>query len=207
MGDRIERFPLFPLGVVAMPHELIPLHIFEPRYREMIALCRREDREFGIVWAGDDGLRETGCACAVEQVLREFDDGRLDILSRGTRPLRIAGELEHVPYPAATVELLDDEAEPVDPEALEDARGAYADLVLAVTDEPPDAERLDGMGAYAIAATVEIGLEAKQTLLDLRSERARLRFVTRLLRGHRKRLDRIERDQARARSNGKIRLR
>ena len=62
------------------------------------------------------------------------------------------------------------------------------------------------MGAYEMAATVEFGLEAKQGLLDLRSENARLRLVTRLFRAAAKRLDFVERAQARARSNGKVRF-
>lgn len=206
MGDRVEQFPLFPLEVVALPHELVPLHIFEERYQAMIARCLEEGIEFGIVWAADDGLRATGCACAIDRVLRELDDGRLDILGRGTRPLRIHGDLRDVPYPAGTIEFLEDKPEAPHGPTVEAARAAYADLVLAVTDEPPDVDRLDGMDAYAMAATVELGLVAKQGLLDLRSENARLRLVTRLFRGAFKRLDYIARAEARARSNGKVRF-
>lgn len=206
VGVRVEQFPLFPLGIVALPHELVPLHIFEPRYREMTARCLAEDLEFAIVWASDDGLQPTGCACTIERVVHEHDDGRMDILTVGTRPLAIHGDLEEVPYPAGTVEFLEDDSEPLDPSSLEDARGAYADLVLAVTDEPPEVERLEAMDSYAMAATVELGLAAKQQLLQLRSESARLRMITRLFRGALKRLDYLERAEARARSNGKVRF-
>ena len=66
MPDRLRRdFPLFPLGIVALPGELIPLHIFEERYKTMIEECLGQEREFGIVWLSDDGLREVGCACAI----------------------------------------------------------------------------------------------------------------------------------------------
>jgi Lon protease-like protein len=120
--------------------------------------------------------------------------------------VRVHGELDEVPYPAGTVEFVDDLDEPADPATTEEAHAAYGDLVLAVTDEPPDAERLAGMDAYAMAATVEIGLDAKQALLDLRSETARLRLISRLFRGALKRLDYLERAEARARSNGKVRF-
>jgi Lon protease-like protein len=206
MGARIEQFPLFPLEVVALPHELVPLHIFEQRYQEMTARCLAENLEFGIVWATADGVQTTGCACAIDRVLRELDDGRLDILTVGTRPLAIRGDLEDLPYPAGTVEFLEDQPEPADQSCVEQARSAYADLVLAVTDEPPDVDRLDEMDSYAMAATVELGLDAKQRLLDLRSENARLRLVTRLFRAQIKRLDYVERAEARARSNGKVRF-
>ena len=86
------------------------------------------------------------------------------------------------------------------------AHEAYADLVQRATDRDPDKEELGGMGAYAMAATVDFGLDAKQGLLDLRSENARLRLVTRLFRAAIKRLDFVDRAQARARSNGKVRF-
>jgi Lon protease-like protein len=206
MGERVEHFPLFPLELVALPHELIPLHIFEERYRVMVARCLEERREFGIVWASEDGVRTTGCACTIEKVLHEHDDGRLDILARGTRPLRVLGDLDAVPYPAAHVELLDEPSDPADPATEEAAHAAYGDLVREVTDEEPESERLAAMDAYAMAATVELGLDAKQGLLDMRSEDARLRLVTRLFRAAVHRMDMVDRAQARAASNGKVRF-
>jgi len=206
MGSVTREFPLFPLGIVALPTELVPLHIFEERYRTMIAECLEADSEFGIVWLSDDGLKGVGCACRVERVLERLPDGRMNIVCRGTRPFRIIERLEHLEYPAGDVEWLDDKDEDADAKTVETARAAYAELVEQATDEPPEAEKLAGMSAYDMAATVDFGLEAKQGLLDLRSENARLRLVTRLFRAATKRLDFIERAQARARSNGKVRF-
>jgi Lon protease-like protein len=206
MGDLTEDFPLFPLGVVALPTELVPLHIFEPRYRTMIGECLERESEFGIVWLSDDGLRATGCACRVEDVLERMPDGRMNIACRGTRPFRLLEPREHLEYPAGVVEWLEDKVELPDPKTLEAAREAYSALVVEATDEEPDPERLAAMRAYDMAATVDFGLDAKQGLLDLRSENARLRLVTRLFRAAVKRLDYVERAQARARSNGKVRF-
>ncbi|CAA9529111.1 MAG: ATP-dependent protease La domain protein [uncultured Solirubrobacteraceae bacterium] len=103
--------------------------------------------------------------------------------------------------------LEDDEAEElVDEEAQSEAREAYAELVEQATDKELTPEELAELSAYGMAATVDFGLDAKQGLLDLRSENARLRLVTRLFRAATKRLDFIERAQARARSNGKVRF-
>jgi len=201
-----QDFPLFPLGIVALPFEAVPLHIFEPRYRTMIAECLESGSEFGIVWASDDGLRQIGCACEIAEVLERHDDGRLDILTRGTRPFRLVEAHENLPYPAGTVEWLEDKPEQLDETTVRAAHEAYAALVEQATDAEPERERVDAMSAYAMAATVDFGLEAKQGLLSLRSENARLRLVTRLLRAALKRLDFIERAQARARSNGKVRF-
>ena len=201
-----ERLPLFPLEIVALPSELVPLHIFEERYKTMIGECLEDESEFGIVWATDDGLRATGCACEVAQVLERLPDGRMNIVCRGTRPFRVLEQVEDGPYPAGLVEWLDDKPEPVDPATLAAAQEAYNDLVEQATDEPAEREKLAGMSAYDMAATVDFGLEAKQGMLDLRSENARLRLVTRLFRAAIKRLEFIERAQARARSNGKVRF-
>jgi Lon protease-like protein len=207
MPDRVVRdFPLFPLGIVALPHELVPLHIFEERYRTMIGECLERGTEFGIVWAGEEGLRPVGCAMEITEVLERMDDGRLNILTRGTRPFRIMDEQHDLPYPAGTVEFLTDKSERADAKTRAAAHEAYGSLVEQATDRTPDADELGSMSAYEMAATVDFGLDAKQGLLDLRSENARLRLVTRLFRAASKRLDFIERAQARARSNGKVRF-
>lgn len=201
-----SEFPLFPLGLVALPGELVPLHIFEDRYKAMMSRCLSSDDEFGIVWLSDDGLRDVGCAMEIEKVLEQLEDGRMNLLARGTRPVRVLERQAHLPYPAGIVEFIEDRPEEPDEELTTGARAAYADLVRRATDRELEAEELDSMTAYAMAATVDFGLEAKQGLLDLRSENARLRLVTRLFRAATKRLDFVDRAQARARSNGKVRF-
>jgi Lon protease-like protein len=207
MTDEVTPdFPLFPLALVALPGELVPLHIFEERYKTMMAECLRDGTEFGIVWMSDDGLRDIGCACEIERVLEQLDDGRLNLLARGTRPFRVIERQAHLPYPAGVIEFVEDRGDDPDAQLAGAARAAYADLVKRATDQEPEEQELDDMDAYDMAATVDFGLEAKQGLLDLRSENARLGLVTRLFRAAAKRLDFVDRAQARARSNGKVRF-
>jgi Lon protease-like protein len=206
MADRSEAFPLFPLGLVALPSELVPLHVFEPRYRVLVGECLEQGTEFGIVWASEDGDRPVGCAVEIAEVLERFPDGRLNIATRGTRPFRVLERRDDRPYPAGDVEFLEDKAEEQDEGTAEAAREAYRELVREAADRELDDDELAAMDAYAMAATVDFGLEAKQGLLDLRSENARLRLVTRLFRAALRRLDFIERAEARARSNGKVRF-
>jgi Lon protease-like protein len=203
---RSEEFPLFPLGIVALPGEMVPLHIFEERYKKMMNECLEEQKEFGIVWLADDGLRENGCACEIDRVLERTEDGRMNLLTRGTRPFRVLERQAHLAYPAGVIEFLEDREEAVDAELLQKAHDAYADLVRRATDSDPDAGELAEMDAYGMAATVDFGPDAKQGLLDLRSENARLRLVTRLFHAAVERLALIERAQERARSNGKVRF-
>lgn len=206
-ANRTESgFPLFPLELVTLPTETVPLHIFEERYRTMISHCLAEGREFGIVWMADDGLRDVGCACRIERVLEELEDGRMNILVRGTGAIRVLERQGHLPYPAGVVERLEDREEAVDAALADQTRAAYAVLVERATERRLDPEELGNLDAYGMAATVEFGLEAKQGLLELRGENARLRLALRLFRAAAKRMDFIDRAQARARSNGKVRF-
>ena len=172
----------------------------------MIGECLEREAEFGIVWAAEDGQRPIGCAMEIAEVLERMDDGRLNILTRGTRPFRVLAERDDLPYPAGTVEFLEDKEEDADARTARSAHEAYGELVEQATDRTMDPEELAAMTAYQMAATVDFGLEAKQGLLDLRSENARLRLVARLFRAAIKRLAFVERAQERARSNGKVRF-
>ena len=131
---------------------------------------------------------------ALRQVLpREAERLRPDH-RRGVPLVDVVGQPGHVGHRDAGHDL----------EAAGAAREAYAELVRQATDRTPDPGELGGMSAYQMAATVEFGLDAKQGLLDLRSETARMKLVTRLFRAAVRRLDYVERAQARARSNGKV---
>ncbi len=204
-------FPLFPLGIVALPTESVPLHIFEERYRTMIEQCLQAEpgspeREFGIVWLSDEELKRVGCACEIERVLERMDDGRLTILVRGTRVFRLLRRQDGLPYPAGVVEFLSEPKEAPDRELARDAHTLYAELVEQATDRTLSEEELGAMDAYGMAATVDFGTDAKQELLELRSENARLRLLTLLFRAAIKQIELVERAQLRAQSNGKVHL-
>jgi Lon protease-like protein len=205
VGEQLDRFPLFPLGIVMLPTELVPLHIFEDRYKLMIGECLEQDREFGIVWLSDNGLSEIGCAGQVTQVLEKMDDGRMNILVQGTRPFRLLERIPDLPYPAGTIEVLDDDEPAAEAPATEAARERYATLVQRVTDRRPDAAELDALDSYGMAATIEFAPEPKQQLLEERSEAERLKLVSAMLDQTLKKLEISERAGELARTNGKLR--
>jgi Lon protease-like protein len=206
LDRRQEGFPLFPLGIVALPSETVPLHIFEDRYKRMIEECLEHEREFGIVWLSDDELKPVGCACEIERVLERMDDGRLNILARGTRPFRLLERQHQLPYPAGMVEFLAESEEEHDLYAAQAAQELYRELVVQATDREISAAELRRLDAYDMAATVEFPVEEKQQLLELRSENARLRLLERLLQTALEHLDLLERARVRALSNGKVRF-
>ena len=205
---RTRDFPLFPLGIVALPGERVPLHIFEERYKVMIAHCMEFDpgderRSFGILWLADQELKAVGCACEVESILERLEDGRINILALGTRPLRVIERQEDFAFPAGVVEFLEDEGSQ-DSAAAERSRGLYRELVLRATERELDADELAAMSGYDIAATVEFPVEQKQQLLELRSEGARMRLLSSMLRDALARLQVANLAEVRARSNGRV---
>ena len=204
MGDVIERFPLFPLGIVLLPGEVVPLHIFEDRYKRMIGHCLEAEEEFGIVWLSDDGLRDVGCGARVTTVVERFDDGRLNILVEGTAAFRLLRRVDDMPWPAGDVQPLEDFEAGVDPEVAAEARRRYADLVERATTSRPSEDALAELSAFGMAATVEHPNEAKQALLELRTEDDRMRMVGELCRTAMKRLEYAEDAAERASTNGSV---
>ena len=203
-GDVLERFPLFPLGLVLLPQELVPLHIFEERYKLMIGECLENDSEFGILWLSDEGLRDIGCTARITRVIERFEDGRMNILVEGDQPFRLLRRIEEMPYPAGDVELLEDFDPDADPELAEQARARYAELVEAATEDKADLAEIAGLDAYGMAATVEHPPEAKQALLELRAENDRLRMVEEMFRTAIKRVAYAEEAAERAQTNGSV---
>jgi Lon protease-like protein len=204
MTTASERFPLFPLGLVMLPGEVVPLHIFEPRYRLMIGECLEGETGFGIVWTGEEGLRDVGCGAEVTKLLERLEDGRMNILAQGTRPFHLARRIEDMPYPAGDVEWLDDEASTADADAAAAGRGAYADLVERVTETRPELADLEEMGAYDMAATIAFDAPEKQELLELRDEGERMRRLAALCAAALERMTKSREAAARASSNGKV---
>ena len=209
MAEIVERFPLFPLGLVLLPHEVVPLHIFEERYKTMIGECLAEEREFGVIWLSSDGLREVGCSAAIARLLERMDDGRMNILVEGSRPFRLLRRVDELAYPAGDVALLEDDParEQIDAGVARAARERYAEVVARATDTRPEPNELAALDAYRMAATLDFDLEHKQELLELRSEEERLRRLEALAGETLARLELAERAGELARSNGRARPR
>ena len=204
MSESIDGFPLFQLGLVLLPGEAVPLHIFEERYKVMIGECLEEGREFGIIWLADDALKDVGCSARITHVLERFDDGRMNIIVEGTDPFRLERRIGELAYPAGDIELLDDDSD-ADEASLERTRTGYADLVEQVTGTRPEPEALAELSAYGMAATLDIALSAKQALLELRSEPARLEQLEALFAEAIKRIRKAARVAEQASGNGHLR--
>ena len=172
---------VFPIGAVLLPTERLPLHIFEPRYRELIGECIDSGGELGMLFEDEDGLRDLGTLATVDEVVERFEDGRLNVVVAGTRPFRVVAWTEGRSFRTAEVETLDDVEDPPDESQAGHALGLFRRLAeQAGSDvEPPepDSDRL----SYELAGRVEFTTDVKQELLESRSERERLERVAELL--------------------------
>jgi Lon protease-like protein len=177
----MDEIGLFPLGLVLLPTEQVPLHIFEPRYRELIAECLDAGEPFGLVFADDDGLRQTGTLASVVEVTDRFDDGRLNVVVEGGERFRLVELTEGRTFHTGTIEPLGDLEDPPAPEEVERAMKVFSRLVelTGAEVEPPDVE--GGQPSFAIAARFELAPELKLELLEQTSERARLARLCEIL--------------------------
>ncbi len=205
--------PLFPLEIVLLPEEPLPLHIFEDRYKEMIGECLRAkeehsgQQEFGVVLARENEMRTAGCCAKIVNVTRKYPDGRLDIFTVGTRRFEILYTDQERPFLRAGVEFFDDDAgadAPGDAEA-ERAIELFGELVKRLrktSDIPVHFPRPYRYLSFRVAAGLPLDLDFKFQLLTLRDESERLRQTIQTLERLIPQLDRVERARAKAGGNG-----
>ena len=194
---------LFPLAAVLVPGELMPLHIFEERYRRLIADCEEHGQEFALLFADDDGTRELGCTAALVEVAERFDDGRLNIVVRGEEVVQVVELTRGREYSTGRVEAAADDLDvgAEAPAAIE----LYQRVAAAAGGEPDPAIAEDAAPvSYAIAARVDFPGAEKQRILEQRSERGRLMVIVELLARALQNLANAAEIADRAHANGKV---
>jgi Lon protease-like protein len=195
--------PLFPLQVVLLPDGELPLHIFEDRYKEMIAEVIRDKMEFGVVLASEKGIVNTGCTAVIERILREYPDGRLDILAVGRRRFEIERINDERTFLRGEVDYFDDDEETApEDEFRARAIAGYNDLRALTADPPLPASAIaDPQLSFRLAQPIQ-DLGLRQSLLSARSESERLRQIAEFLPAFLIRQRRVERVKQVAPRNG-----
>jgi ATP-dependent Lon protease len=199
---RPTRIPLFPLDVVLLPAMALPLHIFEPRYRLMIARCLDEKLEFGMILAANNNVATMGCTAEIVRKIRDYPDGRLDIATEGRAVFRLTQLLDEKDYYEGVVEYVADE--PSSPDASKRARlvAAFEQAHEFLFGQPwmqgPSED--EATLAYRMAALLPVELEKRQALLESRSENHRRDLVQGWINALLPKLS--DREQARKRAGG-----
>lgn len=175
------RLPLFPLNVVLLPGADLPLHIFEPRYRQMVRECLDTPSPFGLLLALPNGIAGIGCTAEILEVTKHFPDGRCDIVTVGREPFRVVELFNHQPLLRGEVDFLEDRPSPINPSICRELNDLYETChTLIFGDYPRDlCSAPDSNISYEVAAKLPMDLLWKQRILELRCEAERQeRLVT-----------------------------
>lgn len=198
-----DRLPLFPLDVVLLPGADLPLHIFEPRYRQMVRECLDTKSFFGLLLALPNGIAGTGCTAEILEVTKRYDDGRCDILTVGRDPFRVVELFSGEPLLRGSIDFLDDRSTPLIPAVTRELVELYEIChTLVFEDYPRDLEPAASEISYKIAAKLPMDLLWKQRVLELRSEAERQERLVAYLREWSAYLQKAGQMRARAVGNG-----
>lgn len=200
-----ERIPLFPLNVVLLPGATLPLHIFEHRYCQMVRRCVEDQCEFGILLAAPKGIVRVGCTAQVTEVIKRYNDGRMDIITVGRSPFRVTELVNPDAYAndqllEGHVDFLDDRDTRIDARMQKELLRLYEVCHTLIFDDYPhnvateDAESL----SFLVASTLPLDLLWKQQILELRSENDRQERLVGYLREWAPHLQKVEKSRARA---------
>lgn len=172
---RPERIPLFPLNVVLLPGASLPLHIFEPRYKQMVKACLEEETEFGMLLALPKGVAKVGCTAEISKVVERYPDGRMDIVTIGRAPFRVVDLFSENPLLEGHVDYLEDRGGSGNPVVQRQLVELYEACHTLLFEDYP--KNLEGAPAdelsYVVANTLPMDLLWKQQILELRSEEDR----------------------------------
>jgi Lon protease-like protein len=198
---------LFPLRLVLLPGEILPLHVFEERYKRLVGECRRDEEVFGLLLSDKDAVAECGCTAAVYEVIEEFEDGRLNILVEGRDRFRLEALIQpddpEADYLRGRVSLLSDDEGGGSDEAIVEAAALFERVVSLMGAESPRVPEGDAPLSFRLAAAIDFGLPLKQRVLEAGSEAERLELLITVMRALVPGLElRKEREEA-IRGNGK----
>jgi len=201
---RPDRIPLFPLDVVLLPGVDLPLHIFEPRYREMVRKCLDEKSEFGMLLALQKGIVHVGCTAEIVEVVKRYNDGRMDILTVGRTPFRVVQLHTENPLLEGEVDYLEDRETRTDARTRRELVELYEACHTLIFEDYPkntgDSARENL--SYLVAGTLPMDLLWKQQILELRSEADRQERLVAYLREWAPHLQKSEAMRQRAGGNG-----
>jgi Lon protease-like protein len=174
-GESLSRLvPLFPLDVVLFPGAPLPLHIFEPRYKEMIGECLEQKKVFGIVRAQENKIADVGCSADILAVTKKYDDGRMDIITEGQERFEVISVNEDRSFLQGEIEYFEDPPEVTPPSDSARLISLHNEILTLVSAEPATPEADDPHLTFSLAASLPLDLDFKQTLLELRSETKRV---------------------------------
>ena len=195
--------PLFPLEIVLFPGSPLPLHIFEPRYKEMIAECLEQKRAFGMVLVKENAIASVGCSATIINVVKKYDDGRLDIAAEGQRRFEIETLNQERSFLQGEVTYFEDEPSQVGKGPRETLIQLHEQL-FAILGQDVEIENDAPSLSFHLANELPVDLDFKQALLEMKSEAERVKTLTEYYRTTIPKVEKTLLARQRARGNGHV---
>src|SRR5208283_4128273 len=161
-GSVSSLLPIFPLELVLLPGVPLPLHIFEPRYKEMIAECLEQKKPFGVVRASSEGVADIGCTAEIMSVTKKYDDGRMDILTRGVERFEVIQVNEDRAFLQAEISVVEDEPEKPAAQIVAQAVRLHAEIAKLAGTEPSGPDEHAENLSFLLAGSLPLDLDFKQ---------------------------------------------
>ena len=199
----VPLLPLFPLEIVVFPGAPLPLHIFEPRYKEMIGECLSQNRAFGMVRAKENAVSAIGCSASILEVVKKYEDGRLDIAAEGIQRFEIIQVNQERSFLQAEVNFFDDEPSTTSKGASDTVIQLHEQL-FAVMGQTIEVDRDAAFLSFRLAQDLPVDLDFKQTLLEMKSEAERIELLTEYYQATIPKIENSLRVRQRASGNGHV---
>jgi ATP-dependent Lon protease len=170
--------PLFPLDLVLLPGVPLTLHIFEPRYKEMIKECLDHKSVFGIIRSKEESLANIGCTAEIMNVLKKYSDGRMNILAEGKKRFEVLQVNQERAFLQAEVFYLEDENQPPAADEIDKALRLHQEIMELAGAQPEMIEATEtAQLAYRLAGSLPFDPDFQQALLEMNSESERTRAI------------------------------
>jgi Lon protease-like protein len=199
----VSLIALFPLDLVLFPGAPLPLHIFEPRYKEMIAECMQQKKPFGMVRAKENAVAEVGCTASIIDVSKEYEDGRLDINTEGKQRFAIVSLNHDRSFLQAEVTWFEDD-EPLSANSDVNTAVELHDELLAILGQTAEIDAETPPVSFQLANELPVDLDFKQAILEMKSEAERLQTLIEYYRATIPRVEKTLRAREKAGGNGHV---
>lgn len=200
----MSLLPIFPLDLVLFPGAPLPLHIFEPRYKELVAECLEQKKMFGMVRAKENAVAEVGCTAAILNVIKEYDDGRLDIATEGKQRFSIIQLNHERSFLQAEVEWFEDEGISAVPQSEAETAIKLHEQLFQALGQPAEIEKGIPALSFYLANELPVDLDFKQAILEMKSEAERLETLVEYYRATIPKVEKALHAREKASGNGHV---
>jgi len=175
------KIPLFPLNLVALPKEKVPLHIFEEKYKNMITDCIKNKNPFGIIRIEDEQIADIGCSMNVYKVIKKYTNGEYDIICKGIERFKIHKINKKSELWYANISFFNEDYNSIEKEYFDQILDKYLKLLISTNAKINIQNEVDKKNSFDFTKNVILPIEMKQFFLNLNNEKERLDFINQFL--------------------------